>query len=135
MAFQQSQGHSAGSDHRVSAHPHIMFEVSWFSMGFIGRDTVLSHQDLSPGSTPALPVCLNLRAWRSPCFKTTRHIICNSQVPSTKVTLGRFTLSKTNHPSEGSDPMRQASATAFQQGESPEMTMSWLEGRKLSVPQ
>lgn len=31
-------------------------------------------------------------------LKTTRHIICNSRVPSTKFTLGRFTLSKTNHP-------------------------------------
>lgn len=28
-----------------------------------------------------------------------------------------------------------AQATAFQQGESMEVTMSWLEGRKLSVPQ
>lgn len=70
--FQQSEGHGPGSDHRVGAHPHTMFEVRQFSMAFIAMDIVLSHQDLSPGSTPALPVCLDLQPWRSPCFRATK---------------------------------------------------------------
>ena len=79
--FQQRQGHGPGSGRRVSAHTHTTFEVSWFSMASTAGDTVLCHQDLSPGSTPAVAVLLKLGAWRSPCFKTTRHI-CNWTVGS-----------------------------------------------------
>lgn len=46
--FQQNQGHSPGSDGRVSAHLHMMLEVTCFSTASIARDTLLSHQDLSP---------------------------------------------------------------------------------------
>lgn len=124
--------HGPGSDHRVSAQPHAMFEVSRFSLAFIARDPVLPHQDLSPETTPALLVCLSLRAWRSPCFKTRRHITGKFPAPSTLWVTSHQARQTT--PSEGSDPTRQASATAFQQDESMEVMMSWVEGRKLSVP-
>lgn len=133
--FQQSHWHGPGSDRRVSAQPHTMFEVSWFSTAFTASDTMLSHQDLSPVSTPALPVCLNLGAWRSPCLKLQDTSSATVEFPAPNSLWAASHQARQTTPSEGSDPTRQASATAFQQGESTEVTMSWLEGRKLSVPQ
>lgn len=55
--FQQSQGHGPGSDCGISAHPHMVFEVRWFSIAFTGRDLSLplslSASALEHGDLPA----------------------------------------------------------------------------------
>lgn len=84
--------HSPGSDCRVNAHPHTMFEINCFSLPLVTRDTVLSNQDLPPGSTPALPVSASqhgdVSASKLPDKSSSQH-----QTHS-----GLLTSSKTNHP-------------------------------------
>lgn len=134
-AFQQRQGHGPGSDRRVSGHPHTMFEVSWFSaLHWQAHCAVPPRFVIREYScSPCLPQPWSMEISLFQNYGT-HHLQQSSsqhQIHSGTLHIGQ---DKTT-PSEGSDPTRQASATAFQQGESREMTMSWLEGRKLSVPQ
>lgn len=104
--FQQSHWHGPGSDRRVSAQPHMMFEVSWFSTAFTASDTTLSHQDLSPGSTPTLPDCLNLGARRSPCLKLQDTSSATVKFPAPNSLWAASHRARQTTPSEGSDPTR-----------------------------